>query len=505
VARIFIDTDSAQGTISRHIYGHFAEHLGRCIYGGLYVGQDSPIPNTRGMRSDAVAALREMGLPCLRWPGGCFADEYHWKDGVGKERKRMVNTHWGGVTEDNSFGTHEFMELCAQLGCEPYINGNLGSGEVAEMQEWVEYITSGASAPMPLWREANGRKEPWKLKYFGIGNENWGCGGNMCAAFYSQMYKRYATYVRDYGDNRVFRVACGAGASYGPGELNLEWTDTFMANAAGMADGYSLHYYTVTNSWQDKGSAVGFTAEEYYKTLKKALWLDDVIRRHAAVMERHDEQGRVKIIFDEWGTWHNPEEGTNPGFLYQQNTMRDALAAALSLNIFNKYCRVVHMANLAQLCNVLQAVILTEGEKMLLTPTYHVFRLYRPHQGARLLQSAAHTGMAGPEGWEVPRVSHSASMAADGSVTLTAANLSCESEERVELLMAGGAYAFDAGHILVGGMSAHNTFDAPRNAASAPFTAFAAECAAPALTRGSFTLPPCSVAALTFRSTGVSA
>ncbi|MCL2031524.1 MAG: alpha-N-arabinofuranosidase [Oscillospiraceae bacterium] len=500
MARIIIDADNTRGTISRHIYGHFSEHLGRCVYEGLYVGPDSPIAHVNGMRSDVTAALREMGLPSLRWPGGCFADEYHWKDGVGENRKRMVNTHWGGVVEDNSFGTHEFMELCRQLDCEPYVNGNVGSGEVAEMQEWVEYMTFGGESPMAAWRERNGRGEPWKLKYFGVGNENWGCGGNMCPSFYAQMYKRYATYVRNYGDNRVFRIACGAGTSYGSGPgLNLDWTEAVMKHAAHLMDGYSLHYYTVPGTWQQKGRALDFTEEEYYKTLKKALWVDEVIRRHAAVMERYDPERRVKIIFDEWGTWYDVEPGTNPGFLYQQNTMRDALVAALTLHIFQKHCGIVHMANIAQLCNVLQAVILTDKEKMLLTPTYHVFKMFKAHQDAEALESVSLDGRAGPDGeWSVPQISHSASRSAGGAVTLTVANLSGDTAAEIDLLLAGGPYTLRGGEILAGPMNAHNTFDAPATVAPAPFNGFAAGRSEPDGTRGTLTLPPCSVVSLRF-------
>ncbi|MDR0288062.1 MAG: alpha-N-arabinofuranosidase, partial [Clostridiales bacterium] len=314
--QIVVNTQKQKYQVSRMLYGHFSEHLGRCIYEGLFVGKNSTIPNVNGMRTDVVKALREMKIPVLRWPGGCFADEYHWKDGIGpkEERKRMVNTHWGGVVEDNSFGTHEFLELCGQLGCEPYINGNVGSGEVAEMQEWVEYMTFNGESPMANLRRTNGHEEPWKVKYFGIGNENWGCGGNMRVEYYADLYRRYATYVRNLSGNRIYKIACGPGCEYGHGGLNHCWTRVMMENARHMFDGISLHYYTSIRTPEKRDSATEFSETDYYATLKKAIWLDEIIKQHASIIERFDPEKRIKIIFDEWGTWHDVETGTNPGF-----------------------------------------------------------------------------------------------------------------------------------------------------------------------------------------------
>lgn len=354
-----LNADVGQGTINRNIYGHFSEHLGRCIYEGIWVGEDSPIPNTNGIRSDVVEALKNIKIPVLRWPGGCFADEYHWKDGIGPraDRKRMVNTHWGGVVENNHFGTHEFMELCRQLECEPYINGNVGSGTVQEMSEWVEYLTFGGESPMSLLRAENGREEPWKVTYFGVGNENWGCGGNMRPEYYADVYRRYQTYVRNYGDNKIHRIACG------PNSDDYNWTEVLMREAARFMDSLTLHYYTVPGEWQNKGPATGFAEREWFTTLRKTLHMDELITRHSVIMDKYDPERRVGLIVDEWGTWYDVEPGTNPGFLYQQNTIRDALVAGLTLNIFHKHHQRVRMANIAQTVNVLQAVILTEGEK----------------------------------------------------------------------------------------------------------------------------------------------
>ena len=348
--------------IHPEVYGNFSEHLGRCIYNGVFVGEDSSIPNVNGMRTDVVEALKNIKLPVLRWPGGCFADEYHWKDGIGpkENRKRMVNTNWGGVVEDNSFGTHEFMEFCRQVGCEPYINGNMGSGTVQEMSEWVEYMTFDGESPMANLRRENGQDEPWKVKYFCVGNESWGCGGNMRPEYYADLYRHYQTFLRNYGDNKLYKIAVG------PGTPDTHWTDVVMREAGKYMNALTLHYYTVPHDWQHKGSATEFTEEEYYLTLRKAAYMDDLIVSHTHVMDRYDPEHKVDLIVDEWGTWFDVEPGTNPGFLYQQSTMRDAMVAAITLNIFNHHSDRVVMANIAQLANVLQAVILTEGDKMVL-------------------------------------------------------------------------------------------------------------------------------------------
>ena len=499
--------------IHPEVYGNFSEHLGRCIYDGIYVGENSKIPNVNGMRTDIVDALRRMKLPVLRWPGGCFADEYHWKDGIGpkESRKKMINTHWGGVGEDNSFGTHEFFELCRQIGCQPYVNGNVGSGTVQEMQEWVEYMNSPAISPMANLRRENGQDEPWGLKYFAVGNENWGCGGNMTAEHYADEYRRYATYVRNYTDQRVYKIACGPGV-----QPYYEWTRTLMEKAGNMMNGLSMHYYTVPNSdWRHKGSATEFTEDDYYRTLAKAHYIERLIRENGAVMDLYDPDANVGLIVDEWGTWHDVEPGTNPGFLYQQSTMRDALVAGISLNIFNKAARRVHMANIAQLINVLQAVILTDGDKMLLTPTYHVFEMFKEHQGAHLVESAiaaphyerndvvpnaqpTRRGPA-PAPYCTPYITESASVADDGSITVTIANLSADTPAPIEMRLDAVSAKLIEARVLTGDIHDKNEFDAPDTVHPVTFEGVKVEAAANG-TEVTYTLPACSVAVLRFEA-----
>lgn len=464
MAKLYVNPNVKKGHINPELQGHFSEHLGRCIYEGIYVGEDSPIPNVNGMRTDVVEALKAIQVPVLRWPGGCFADEYHWVDGIGPKeaRKRMINTHWGGVVEDNSFGTHEFMELCRQLGCKKYINGNMGSGTVQEMSEWVEYMTFDGVSPMAEMRKSNGHEKPWRVDYFGVGNENWGCGGNMTPQYYGNEYRRYQTYVRNYhSDAPIAKIACGANAD------DYHWTEkvleTVFDHGSGFMDGLSLHYYTIpSGDWSKKGSATEFDEREWYRTLKATLKMETLIQRHGAIMDQFDPDKKIGMIIDEWGTWYDVEPGTNPGFLYQQNTMRDALVAGINLNLFNKHCDRVKMANIAQLVNVLQAVILTEGERMVCTPTYYVFSMFRHHQDGELLDSSVEAAQVGmEEAYMVPNVTESVSMGADGRIHVTLTNLSLDKTEEMEGIFTDTQIRAVTGSILTGGMREHNTFDEP--------------------------------------------
>lgn len=482
--KYLINPNQKIAKISKDIYGHFSEHLGRCIYGGLFVGKDSDIPNVNGMRCDVINALKEMGIPVLRWPGGCFADEYHWKDGIGalSERKKMINTHWGGVVEDNSFGTHEFFELCRQLGCDAYITGNVGSGSVREMSEWIEYMTFGGFSPMSELRKANGSEKPWRLKYFGVGNENWGCGGNMDPYYYACEYKRYATYVRNYdGNERIYKVACG------PNSDDYKWTEEVMKNASGHMNGISLHYYTVPHHWGKKGSATEFDRDEYYMTLSKAYKIEELIRRHLEIMNRYDPKKRVDLIVDEWGTWYDVEPGTNPGFLYQQNTMRDAMVAAMTLNIFNKHSDRIKMCNIAQTVNVLQSVALTDGDEMVLTPTYYIFRMFRDHQNNTLLGSYITTGESGIEDYKLPQLAESASQDENGVIYSTVVNTSADEAAEIKCQIADTSVSSVAAEILTGKTDDYNSFENKNNVGTKEFTDFS-------LTPDGFVakLPPCS-------------
>jgi alpha-N-arabinofuranosidase len=488
-AKLVIHADQGVDVISRNIYGHFSEHLGRCVYEGIWVGENSAIPNTHGIRNDVVSALRKIHVPVLRWPGGCFADEYHWKDGIGPREKRpaMINTHWGGVVENNQFGTHEFLDFCEQIGAAPYICGNVGSGSVQEMMEWVEYMTSDADSPMANLRRQNGREQPWKVPYFGVGNESWGCGGGMRPEFYADNFRRYNTFVKDYPGNKIYRIACGAnGADY-------RWTEVLMADVQRRMNGLSLHYYTLpTGNWGRKGSATQFTEEQWHATLRQALQMEELVTRHSALMDKQDPQRRIGLVVDEWGTWYDVEPGTNPGFLYQQNTLRDALVAGTTLNIFNNHCDRVKMANSAQLINVLQAMILPDKEKMLVTPSYHVFDMYAVHQDAKRLPVELQSPDYQFGAEKIPAVNVSASRDGAGKIHVTLCNLNPNAPAELTCELPGAKVQKVSGRVLTASeMSAHNTFAQPENIKPAVFEACK-------VSEGGFstTLPAKSVVAL---------
>jgi len=453
--------DQPGPVVNRHIYGHFAEHLGRGIYGGIWVGPGSSIPNTRGVRNDVLAALKALDIPVLRWPGGCFADEYHWKDGIGPREKRpaMINTHWGGVVEDNSFGTHEFMDLVELLGTDAYITGNVGSGTAREMMEWVEYLTSDAVSPMANLRRQNGRDKAWRVPYFGIGNEPWGCGGNMRAEYYADEFRKYNTFIKNYDRAKpIYRIASGADS------FNYTWTEVLMDRVGRQMNGSSLHYYTLpTGNWRAKGSATKFDEDQWFSTLSRTLRMDELITKHAAVMDKADPEKRIGIIVDEWGTWYDVEPGTEPGFLYQQNTMRDAVAAALNFHIFHRHADRVVMANIAQTVNVLQAMILTDKEKMVRTPTYWVFEMFKVHQGGTFLPVELQSPDYVLGDQKIPAISASATRAVDGrTIHLSLVNTNPRLPATITVALAGATPASVTGRVLTAPtMQAHNTFAAP--------------------------------------------
>ncbi len=458
--QLTLNADLGRDTISRHIYGHFAEHLGRCIYGGFYVGEsNTKILNRDGVRTDIIEALKKLKVANLRWPGGCFADTYHWKDGIGPKDKRpsMVNVWWGGVTEDNSFGTHDFLNLCEAIGAEPYLAGNVGSGTVQELIDWVNYTNQEKGSPMADLRRANGREKPWHAKIWGVGNEAWGCGGNMKPEYYANIYRQYATFMTDWGNSgRLFRVASGANSS------DYNWTEVLMRDIPHqMLEGVALHHYSVID-WNKKGSATNFSEEQYFKTMEVALRMEELVTRHSTIMDKYDPAKKVALVVDEWGGWYDVEPGTNPGFLYQQNTLRDAMIAATTLNIFHNHCDRVRMANLAQTVNVLQAVVLTEGEKMILTPTYHVLEMYNVHQDALLLPLDIRVNDYRWGERKLPAVSASASRDKAGKVHVSLANIDPNRAQEVSINLRGLKAAGVSGRILTSGkVQDHNTFAQP--------------------------------------------
>ena len=482
-------TDGPKVVVSRDIQGQFAEHLGRCVYGGFWVEPALNVPKQGRLRLDVVEALRKIHVPNLRWPGGCFADAYHWRDGVGPapQRPPRLNVWWGDGVEDNSFGTHEFLELCNLLGCQPYLAANVGSGTVEEMANWMEYLNSNADTPLTRQRAQNGHAAPYQVTLWGIGNESWGCGGNMTAEYYTDVYRRYATFAHNYpGSPPLRKVASGANGD------DAHWTETCLKNIpADQLWGLSLHQYTLpTGNWSQKGPATGFDEAQYFSTLRNALKMDAVVTRHAAIMDKYDPQKKVALLVDEWGVWTDPEPGGTA--LYQQNTLRDALVAGTTLNIFNNHADRVRGANLAQAVNVLQALILTDRERMLLTPTYHVFDLYQAHQDAELLPLT----FASPDyvlnGEKIPALNASATRDASGAVHLSLVNLDPHHALTLEATLPGVRWQAATGRVLTAAnVHDYNSFDQPNHVQPAPF--------AGARKRGSqlvVALPPQSVVML---------
>ncbi|PSJ43666.1 alpha-N-arabinofuranosidase [Allosphingosinicella deserti] len=487
---VTVKADAPGARIDRRIFSQFAEHLGTGIYGGIWVGANSRIPNTRGYRNDVVAALRNLKVPVVRWPGGCFADEYHWREGIGPRNQRptKVNTHWGGVTEPNSFGTHEFMDFAELIGAEAYVSGNVGNGTPQEMAEWVEYMTAPAGSLADL-RAKNGRKQPWKLPFFGLGNELWGCGGNMTAEYAADLTRRYGTFVKAPQGTKIEKIASGANS------VDYNWTEVMMREAGKTVDGIGVHYYTVPGTWEKKGPATNFSEEDYARTISKTLLMDELVRKHSAIMDKYDPAKRVNLAVDEWGTWYDVEPGTNPGFLYQQNTMRDAIVAALNINIFTHYADRVRMTNIAQMVNVLQAMILTDGPRMVLTPTYHVFEMYKGFQDATALPVEVASPWYNKEQFTVPAVSATAARDSTGAILIALVNVDPNQPASVSVDLGSATASVAEGRVLAGAnIGAHNSFDAPTQVQPAPFTG-----AQIAGNRLSATLPAGSVVVLKLR------
>jgi alpha-N-arabinofuranosidase len=459
ITTIGIQKNAKPVIISKHIYGHFAEHLGRCIYDGFYVGENSTIPNTNGVRNDIINALKELKIPNLRWPGGCFADTYHWKDGIGPKeiRPSMVNRWWGGVTENNSFGTHDFLDLCETLGAEPYLAANVGSGTVQEFTDWVQYVNHEGKSPMAELRKKNNKENPWGVSFWGIGNEMWGCGGNMTPEYYANVYKQYSTFMTDWtNSNKLFRIASGANVS------DYHWTEVLMRDIPkNLIEGVALHSYSFVK-WNKKGSSTNFDEEQYFTTMQTALKMEELVTKHTEIMDKYDPNNSIALIVDEWGGWYDVEPGTNPGFLYQQNTMRDAMIAGTTLNIFNNHSKRVKMANLAQTVNVLQAVILTQGDKMLLTPTYHVMKMYNVHQDAQLIPIEFNAPSYTFNNKSLPALSASASKDKYGTIHISLVNIDAKKENTIEMDIKELGVQNIKGTILHSTqLQDHNTFEKP--------------------------------------------
>ena len=459
--KIVLDISKAKDTINKNIYGHFSEDLGRCIYDGVYIGDKAKnIPNKDGIRLDVVEALKKLKIPVLRWPGGCFADTYHWKDGIGPKdkRKHIENTSWGNVREDNGFGTHEFLDFCEMIGAEPYLALNMGGGTVQEAVDWVQYVNhaNGVSQLTDL-RMQNGRSRPWNVKYWGVGNESWDCGGSMTADYYVNEYKKYATMITSYSNSeRLFRIAVG------PGSEDYAWTETVMREVPlRRIEGLSIHHYSVIN-WAKKGSATQFSEDEYFRTMEQAWIMERMVKKNSEIMDKYDPGKKVALIVDEWGGWYDVEPGTNNAFLHQQSTMRDAMIAGLTLNIFNNHCDRVRMANLAQMVNVLQSVILTKEEKLILTPTYHVMEMYNVHQDALMIPLTLTSNDYVQGDKKLKAVSASASKDKSGTIHISLVNIDAQKEQEVNIDLGNMSARAVTGRMLHSDkIQDHNTFENP--------------------------------------------
>jgi alpha-N-arabinofuranosidase len=470
-----IDASKPGARIDRNLFGQFAENLGHGLYEGIWVGPDSPIPNTRGIRNDVVAALRELKVPNVRWPGGCFADQYHWRKGIGPADKRpaTLNTAWGNVVDTNSFGTDEFMDFIKQIGSQPYVSVNVGSGTPQEAAEWLEYMTAAAPTALQKERAANGHPGPYKVGFMGIGNESWSCGGDMTADYYVSQLKIYSRFVENdnpdqQGTNRMLKIAVG------PGFPETDWTEAVMKawqhhDWSWNFDGLSVHWYTTPDGWPLTMPSVDFSVDDYANTLKTTLFMDEFLRKQEIVMDKYDPQKKVALVVDEWGGWYKALPGTNKDFLLQQNSIRDAILASLNLNIFTRHADRVRMANIAQMINVIQAMILTDKDKMVLTPTYYVFKMYVPFQDATFIPVAFDAGSYTHGGISLPRIDAIAAKAADGKLLLEITNLDAENPVTVDADMPGITAKSASAETLTGAeVDSINTFASPNTVVPKP-------------------------------------
>ncbi len=475
-----VDVSKAGAKIDRNIFGQFAEHLGHGIYEGIWVGPDSTIPNTRGIRNDVVEALKAIRVPNIRWPGGCFADEYHWRNGIGPTDKRAVtlNPNWGGVIEPNAFGTHEFMDFLEQIGAEAYLSVNVGSGTPREAAEWLEYLTTAQPTTLAKERATNGHSAPYKVAFLGIGNESWDCGGNMSPDYYLSQLKIYSRFVRNFNPaqqdkQQMLKIAVGPGG----GEPRwTEWTDTVMKayqkhTWSWDIDGLSMHAYTIVK-WPPSYASVGFGETEYAQILKSTLEMDDLINKHSAIMDKYDPEKKVALVVDEWGAWYAPLPGSNPGFLVQQNSLRDAILAALNINIFARHADRVRVANIAQMANVLQAMVLTDKAHMVLTPTYYIFKMYVPFQDSTFVPVTFQAGNYTHGEINLPRVDAIAAKDKAGKLWLALINVDPNQATEIEVGLTGLNAKSVAGETLTAPkVDSVNTFEASSTVVPKPFSA----------------------------------
>jgi alpha-L-arabinofuranosidase len=477
-AVISIDASKSGAKISRDLFGQFAENLGHGLYEGIWVGPDSPIPNTRGIRNDVVAALRELKIPNVRWPGGCFADEYHWRKGVGPREKRpaTLNAAWGNVVDTNAFGTDEYMDFLNQIGSEAYVSINVGSGTPQEAAEWLEYMTAAAPTALAKERAANGHPEPYKVKLLGLGNESWSCGGDMTPDYYVSQMKIYSRFVHNMNPaqkdkDEMLKIAVG------PGVSETEWTDAVMKawkqhDWSWDINGVSLHWYTTPTGWPPSLPSTNFGVEDYDKTLKSTLFMDEFLRKQEVVMDKYDPQKKVALVVDEWGAWLAPLPGTNPSFLVQQNSLRDGILASLNLNIFARHADRVRLANIAQMINVLQAMILTDKEKIVLTPTYYVYKMYLPFQDATFVPVTFDAGTYTHAGVVLPRLDALAAKDTSGKLWLELTNLDPEKPLEIDTQLTGITAGKANGQMLTApAVDTVNTFAAPSGVVPKPVSA----------------------------------
>jgi alpha-L-arabinofuranosidase len=470
--------------ISRDIFGQFAEQLGNGIDGGVWVGKGSPIPNVRGIRSDVVQALRALEVPNVRWPGGCFADQYHWRNGIGPAARRRTtyNINWGNPVELNRFGSDEYMDFIEQIGSEANITVNVGSGSPQEAADWLEYLTADRPTTLARERAANGHAAPYRVKFMGIGNESYGCGGPMTADAYVDRMKIFSHFVRNLnptqsgptlfapGPDPMRRIAVGAA------DDQTDYTEAAMKAWQASSPRYrpfealSFHHYTMGALGAMRDLATGFGEQEYATFLKNSYVMDELIRKQSAIMDRYDPGKHVALSIDEWGVWLQPMPGTQPLYLQQQNSLRDALVAAVHLNIFARHADRVRMANIAQMVNVLQSMILTDGAKMVLTPTYHVFRMYVPFQDSRLIPIELNAGSYRLGAVTLPEVDVIAARATDGKIWLALINLDPNRPASVVADVPGLQAKSASGEVLTATrVNAVNTSGDPRAVFPRPF------------------------------------